>query len=202
MVRLGPFPGGTSSAVLGITRDGGTIYGTATGTPGGLFKWTESTGMQPLTPAPPSNFLPGAVCDDGLVMIGALAGAPAFWRPDTGAVDLRAYLQAHGISFGGSNVRPTGFVGISSDGRTMAGNGDSGGTNNPWIATIPRCGSADFDCDGDIGTDADIEAFFACLSGTCPAPPCVATADFNYDGDTGTDADIEAFFRVLAGGTC
>jgi hypothetical protein len=70
------------------------------------------------------------------------------------------------------------------------------------IACQPNCGSADFNCDGDFGTDADIEAFFACLAGTCPAAPCTSSADFNHDGDVGTDADIEAFFRVLAGGTC
>jgi hypothetical protein len=66
----------------------------------------------------------------------------------------------------------------------------------------PPCGSADFNCDGDIGTDLDIEAFFSCLAGSCPPPPCTSTADFNADGDIGTDADIEAFFRVLAGGSC
>lgn len=60
--------------------------------------------------------------------------------------------------------------------------------------------SADFNSDGDIGTDADIEAFFACLAGNC-CPTC-APADFNRDGDIGDDADIEAFFRVLAGGHC
>jgi hypothetical protein len=65
-----------------------------------------------------------------------------------------------------------------------------------------KCGSADFNCDGDIATDADIEAFFACIAGNCPPPPCTSTADFNGDGDFATDADIEAFFRVLAGGTC
>jgi subtilisin-like proprotein convertase family protein len=64
------------------------------------------------------------------------------------------------------------------------------------------CGSADFNCDGDVGTDSDIEAFFACLAGICPGAPCTSIADFNGDGDTGTDADIEAFFRVLAGGHC
>jgi hypothetical protein len=64
------------------------------------------------------------------------------------------------------------------------------------------CGSADFNCDGDTATDADIEAFFACLAGACPPAPCTSTADFNADGDVATDADIEAFFRVLAGGTC
>jgi hypothetical protein len=64
------------------------------------------------------------------------------------------------------------------------------------------CGSADFNCDGAVGTDADIEAFFACLSGNCPPPPCTSSADFNADGAIGTDADIEAFFRVLGGGSC
>jgi hypothetical protein len=32
-------------------------------------------------------------------------------------------------------------------------------------AAFAACGSADFNCDGDIGTDADIEAFFRVLAG-------------------------------------
>jgi hypothetical protein len=68
------------------------------------------------------------------------------------------------------------------------------------IGNPSTCGSADFNGDGDSGTDADIEAFFACIAGSCCAT--CGSADFNGDGDTGTDADIEAFFRVLAGGTC
>ncbi len=66
----------------------------------------------------------------------------------------------------------------------------------------PECSTADFDNDGDSGTDADIEAFFACLAGNCCATCWRLGADFNGDGDSGTDADIEAFFRVLAGGAC
>ncbi len=58
----------------------------------------------------------------------------------------------------------------------------------------------DFDGDGDIGTDSDIEAFFACLAGNCCAT--CPTADYNGDGTVGDDADIEAFFRVMAGGAC
>jgi hypothetical protein len=72
------------------------------------------------------------------------------------------------------------------------------GTSTP----LQTCGNADFNCDGDVGTDSDIEAFFACLSGSCPAAPCTNNADFNGDGDIGTDSDIDAFFRVLSGGTC
>jgi hypothetical protein len=76
-------------------------------------------------------------------------------------------------------------------------------TESPFtVISAPSCGSADFDCDGDVATDADIEAFFACLAGDCPPAPCTSTADFNADGDSATDADIEAFFRVLAGGPC
>jgi hypothetical protein len=93
--------------------------------------------------------------------------------------------------------------------RYFVENGGPLGINSDYILiddvsyqSAPQCGSADFNCDGAIGTDADIEAFFACLSGACPPPPCTSTADFNGDGSTGTDADIEAFFRVLAGGNC
>jgi acetyl esterase/lipase len=65
---------------------------------------------------------------------------------------------------------------------------------------LSLCGSADFDGDGDAGTDSDIEAFFACLGGEC-CGDC-GSADFNGDGDAGTDSDIEAFFRVVGGGNC
>jgi hypothetical protein len=68
------------------------------------------------------------------------------------------------------------------------------------LITCPPSCSADFNSDGDTGTDADIEAFFACIAGNC-CPTC-GTSDFNNDGDFGTDADIESFFRVLAGGPC
>ncbi len=83
------------------------------------------------------------------------------------------------------------------------GDGLAGGASSwTFIITTPLCGTADFNGDGDIGTDADIEAFFACLGGDCCATCFAGGSDFDGDGDTGTDADIEAFFRVLAGGNC
>jgi len=83
------------------------------------------------------------------------------------------------------------------------------GTNSQyWFNVSPQqgcvaflCCRADFNGDGDVGTDADIENFFACMAGNC-CPDCPPDADFNCDGDIGTDADIESFFRVLAGGPC
>jgi hypothetical protein len=58
--------------------------------------------------------------------------------------------------------------------------------------------AADFNQDHDVGTDADIEAFFACLAGSC-CNSCLSP-DIDRDGDWGTDADIQAFFLALASG--
>jgi hypothetical protein len=76
------------------------------------------------------------------------------------------------------------------------------GWTDPDAPPPPPCGSADFNGDGDLGTDADIAAFFDCLGGGCCATCDSHGADFNGDGDLGTDADIESFFRVLGGGPC
>jgi hypothetical protein len=101
------------------------------------------------------------------------------------------------------NVAPTtgaATIGLFKPG--TAGAPASINANVPVPTVPPQCGSADFNCDGNLGTDSDIESFFACIAGNCPALPCTSNADFNSDGDVGTDGDIEAFFRVLGGGTC
>jgi len=73
---------------------------------------------------------------------------------------------------------------------------------NDWRTAFvpPTCCRADFNGDGDVGTDQDIADFFNCLAGDCCA--ACGTADFNCDGDIGTDLDIAAFFSVLGGGPC
>jgi len=114
---------------------------------------------------------------------------------------------------GGSNLSNGGeYSGVLTDTLQISPTqpGDSGsydvvvtnfcGSATSNAASLRVCGSADFNHDGDIGTDADIEAFFSCLGGNCCAT--CDSADFNSDGDIGTDADIEAFFRVLGGGAC
>ena len=88
----------------------------------------------------------------------------------------------------------------------VGGDFDSaGGVGTSGLAAWRACPvgghcSADFNHDGDQRTDADIEAFFACVAGNCCAT--CDSADYDGDGDTATDADIEAFFRVVAGGNC
>jgi len=109
------------------------------------------------------------------------------------------------------NFRLTANVPPASNGVVRVGlfkpptaNSPATGVDTPMAGMTPGnvCGSADFNGDGDLGTDADIEAFFACLAGNCCASCPASGSDFNGDGDFGTDADIEAFFRVLGGGSC
>ncbi len=59
-------------------------------------------------------------------------------------------------------------------------NGCGSSTSN---AVTLGVNSADFNGDGDLGTDTDIAAFFACIAGAC-CPTC-GSADFNGDGGRG-----------------
>jgi hypothetical protein len=131
--------------------------------------------------------------------VGASGTAPNYqWRKD-----------GNNLSDGGSiSGSMTANLSINPALTTDAGNYDVVISNTCFtvtssaaaLAVTGHCGSADFNHDGDVGTDADIDAFFACLGGSCCAT--CESADFNGDGDLGTDADIEAFFRVLGGGSC
>ncbi|HYE61799.1 MAG TPA: hypothetical protein VD997_07360 [Phycisphaerales bacterium] len=129
--------------------------------------------------------------------------------------------QGNGTSCGTTNCpqpngaccAPNGFCFVTSN-ATCAGAGgswsgpnttcvDNNGNSQPDACEqTSNCGPQDFNGDGDSGTDQDIEAFFACLGGTCCDTCYAGGADFNGDGDTGTDQDIEAFFRVLGGNPC
>jgi hypothetical protein len=130
----------------------------------------------------------------------------AFWRGTPASwINLHSLLPGGAALWANSRAN-----GIYDDGTTTIIVGTAFNlTNNRSEAVLwtslppaPPCGTSDFNGDGDFGTDADIEAFFACLAGTC-CPTCYeGGSDFNADGDFGTDADIESFFRVLGGGSC
>jgi hypothetical protein len=127
---------------------------------------------------------------------------------DNGPIRVAGFLNGTGHDFVSNQVlggipTPTGEPYAQDLGETALI--DLSLVSGDQFVTVPMgvpCGTSDFNGDGDFGTDADIEAFFACLAGSC-CPTCyVGGADFNADGDSGTDADIESFFRVLAGGPC
>jgi probable HAF family extracellular repeat protein len=208
MVDLG-WQNGWPTQGWNISGDGNTVVGYGGSVNGSLCnRWTQGTGIQPL------GVLDGfvysynyAANQDGSKIVGSSGlGNPGYyhahmWTQATGLVDLNTYLPQVGVGLSGWDLNVA--HSISADGNFIAGEGMHNGLPESWIVSLlPTCGSADFNCDGDVATDADIEAFFACVAGSCPPPPCTSTADFNGDGDSGTDADIESFFRVLAGGSC
>jgi uncharacterized membrane protein len=190
--RLG-LPAGQSSAIgLAMTPDASTVVGNYGAS--GAMVWTEQDGLSVVNPLPTyQTAILRAVSDDGSVAGGdssnpPLNGIAMIWVRGVGAMRASDYFAARGAPLGGDER----IVAISPNGRIFCG--------RRYLFDLGACGSADFDHDGDIGTDADIDALFRCLAGDC-CPLC-DSADFNYDGDVGTDADIEAFFRVLAGGAC
>jgi hypothetical protein len=143
-----------------------------------------------------------AITDDGSLAGGALQKTnlndyePVIWQRGAGLVLLTDYLNARGLSV---SPNATGYVAaFALNGRYIIINASYSGT--AALIDLGPCGHADFNHDGDSGTDQDIEAFFACLAGNC-CPLC-GSADFNGDGDFGTDQDIESFFRILAGAAC
>jgi hypothetical protein len=137
----------------------------------------------------------------------AVSGGAVTWTTQPYAQNVNANALRWGTLY---NFRFTADVAPNADGSATVGLFKPASQGSPATSvavhvpspTVSTCGTADFNCDGSVGTDSDISGFFDCLAGNCPAAPCTSTADFNGDGDTGTDADIEAFFRVLGGGNC
>jgi hypothetical protein len=196
-------------SVTALSGDGLTVAGVDR-TQNAPVSWRmtpQGAGMPTLLPLPAGTQTghPNAVSFNGSV-IAMSAGTTAatindfIYRDGRGFIQLTEYLPRFGASLTGWSALHIKF--ISDDGLTVGGNGIFQGTAAGFIATLPKCGTADFNGDGDAGTDQDIEAFFACIAGSCCASCWPLGSDFNNDGDYGTEQDIEAFFRVLGGHPC
>jgi uncharacterized membrane protein len=184
--------GASVNSAYGINDEGWTV-GYVSGAPFTTYEaslWTDPNTRQNLGALPGQwNNIAYAINNQRQV-VGASGGRGFFWQ-DGHLYDLNAISHV-----------PTPWV--ISDARAVSDRGliagqVMSGDQSYAALLVPGC-SADFNNDGDIGTDADIEAFFACLAGNCCA--VCGSADFNGDGDIGTDVDIESFFRVLGGGSC
>jgi hypothetical protein len=185
--------------ILACTRDG--VIGPATG---GIYRWNGTridavgTGMVNVEAGTLLPFDDGTGVHLWASCSGSALGSLAFW-------DGTAWRGYTGVTVNGvvtsmaPALRPDRTHSLMLGGGFRVA-GDTLSSGIAELATCPRTCSADFNGDGDSGTDADIESFFACIGGNCCAV-CGST-DFNNDGDSGTDADIESFFRVLAGGVC
>jgi uncharacterized membrane protein len=191
--------GAFSGVANAVSTEGNWVAGTNTSA-NRAFVWNEISGLMDLGVAPGAQTSSAVgVSDDGQRVL-ALSGQKAcLWRRGLGWMTIEQVLSLQGINTAGWDLNDP--RSLSADGTVMTGNGTNPqGQTQGWVAVIPpdACGGLDFNGDGDASTDADIEAFFACLAGSC-CPTCWLGTDINQDGDFATDADIEAFFSFLAG---
>jgi uncharacterized membrane protein len=170
------------------------------------LRWTRSGGVSAFhLPTGSFNYaFAGQMSADGTITTGIIGDNhrtyAAIWLdPASPPIKLETLLPTLGVDLTGWKLHYC--SGISADGAVLAGTGWHDSMLHGWIVRLrPSCLNADYDHDGDSGTDADIEAFFRCLAGNCGVG-CYST-DLDFDGDAATDADIEAFFRMLAGNDC
>jgi hypothetical protein len=205
---------GFNFTVYGVSDDGASMVFTKLNLVGvpEAWRWTQAGGQSALPPLPgtaPFSAVSGMTAD-GATMVGVCGQIAVTWTA-AGVQSLPAMLENAGYDMSnwlttsensadaGPRVSASGNT-IAGVGRYLTGPNPSDFVYRPWMITFPICGSPDFNHDGATATDADIEAFFACIAGNC----CSAcdSADFNGDGAVATDADIESFFRVLAGEPC
>src|SRR3954465_14090983 len=117
-----------------------------------------------MTPLPPLagvfDLSPIAINANGASVVGrGMVGAAyhaILWNSSlgsaSGVVGLNTYLPPQGVDL--TRWGLTVANGVSFDGRTIVGDGTHNGRTEAWVATLPRCGSADFNHDGDAATDA------------------------------------------------
>jgi probable HAF family extracellular repeat protein len=200
MVALGDLPGGSFSSMgLGVSADGSVIVGQGNSASGPeAFRWTSEGGMVGLGDLPGGGFFSKAngVSADGSVVVGdayAADGPQAFiWDATNGIRKLRDVLANDlGLDLTGWTLHQA--WGVSADGLTVVGAGNSPSGTEAWIATLGSGQDpADIDGDGMVG----INDFLALLAswGPCPTPPDPCPADIDGDGEVG----INDFLVLLA----
>ena len=157
MVGLGDLPGGSfESQAIGVSDDGSVIVGQSMSASGlEAFRWTSAGGMIGLGDFRGGDFESTAngVSGDGSVVVGGdefdlgtgrpTSGSGAFiWDEANGMRSLMDVLVSDfGLDLTGWTLAAA--MGISSDGRTIVGNGwNPDGVQEGWIATIPEPSSA------------------------------------------------------------
>lgn len=147
-VGLGDLPGGSFfSSARAVSGDGQVVVGesaSASGTE--AFRWTASGGMQALGDFPGGNYqsYATAVSARGDIVFGtgySQSGSLAFiWDGARGMRDLQQVLSdQHGLESALTGWRLYSVAGISSDGRTIAGNGTNpNGSGEAWIVRLDQ----------------------------------------------------------------
>lgn len=145
--------GGFQSYGIAISSDGSVIGGHGRRSYFDVdhaFRWTVKDGLQYL----PSSAIKyaqslSAMSGDGSVIAGLAVDwsegwpndYPFIWSQNLGVVDLRTYLQSHGVDLTGWSFGPDAVTGLSHDGSVIVGNGTYNGQQRGWTAVVPEPGS-------------------------------------------------------------
>jgi probable HAF family extracellular repeat protein len=143
MVGLGDLAGGGFySAAYGVNADGSVVVGlseSANGTE--AFRWTQADGMVGLGDLAGGGFYSQAlgVNADGSVVVGYSTGASgneAFrWTSATGMISVADWLATGGVSTAGFSTLII-ATGVSADGNTVIGTGQSVNGTEAFIARV------------------------------------------------------------------
>lgn len=138
------------------------------------------------------------VSEDGSIVAGVSGATPFLWDETNGMRDLEALLVALGVDLSGWNLDAA--VGVSADGRTIAGTGTSANGTEGWIARLENAGGALVDArriEGDVdfpgcGLDPDP----ARISAAPASPSFSVERDFAVQGPgtitAGQDSTVTA----------
>lgn len=151
---LGAIPNSGSSFASAVSADGSVVAGNITVNPGAnqrshAFRWMAGTGMVDLGfPVGGNSSSTLAINGDGSVVVGEGSGfndgdtRATMWTAELGMVDLNTYLPTLGIDL--TNWLLSRTIGVSDDGRTLAGwgtfddvPGPGGAIGRGWVVTIP-----------------------------------------------------------------
>ncbi|MEL6329989.1 MAG: GC-type dockerin domain-anchored protein [Planctomycetota bacterium] len=203
---IADLPGGQDTAFAnGVSDDGTIVIGTgttATGSQG--FRWIDPEAGGPGT-IPLGELIPGAgsealACSaDGRIIVGSAPSSitdtsATYWRPETGLIDLDAFLRDLGVPLG-----PTRLVtatSISADGTRVGGIArTSEGAFSAFIAEVPLAGClrADFVEPFGVRSNNDVQAFVdAFFAGE---PRADLAEPFGVVSQADVNAFVDAFFE-------
>ncbi len=150
---LGTLPGGSSSRANAASADGSVIVGESTSASssiGEAFRWTDAGGMVSLGRLPGTNSSTArGVSADGSVIVGSSGGLAFVWDATNGMRSLKSVLNDEiASSQWPVNWSGSAAVGVSADGRTIAGNASNEyfpDDTIPWIVMIGPPNDRDFD---------------------------------------------------------